>query len=266
VVIDEQKAIALFRGANPVPDLDSYQAAVPNVAAYRSRIEQRSREVTDLKTKPRDTTPRRPALAAWSGIAIVAVLGAIFVLLRANETNVAAERAPLEIASEYLEAYREFDVDRVESMLTDDAQVLPWESYAPRDWKSDLRFLGAAGFQILLGECREVPWSGAGVKVSCEYDAHGLGSDQIGFEPFSGHAFEVVIQNGLVRNSFMGFDFYSGFSDKMWWPFQRWIKENHPEDFDVLYEDPTLSRQTDDAIALWEQRVEDYVAFVNSQP
>lgn len=265
-MIDEQKAIALFRGANPVPDLDSYQAAVPNVAAYRSRIEQRSREVTDLKTKPRDTRPRRPSLAAWSGVAIVAVLGAIFVLFQANErTDLAAEVAPLDIASEYLEAYREFDVDRVESMLAADARVLPWESYAPRDWKSDLRYLEAVGFQILVGECREVPWSGAGVKVRCEYEAHGLGSDQIGLGPFSGHTFELVIENGLVRNSYMGFDF-SEFSGSMWWPLQDWIKENHPEDFEVLYESPNLSRQTDDAIALWEKRVEDYVAFVNSQP
>ena len=265
-MIDEQKAIALFRGANPVPDLNSYQAAVPDVAAYLGRIEQRSREVTDLKTKPRDTRRRRPALAAWSGVAIVAVLGAIFVLLQANErTDPAAERAPLDIASEYLEAYREFDVARVESMLAADARVLPWESYAPRDWKSDLRYLEAVGFQILAVECTEVPWSGTGVKVGCEYEAHGLGSDQIGLGPFSGHTFELVIENGLVRNSYMGFDF-SEFSGSMWWPFQDWIKENHPEDFEVLYESPNLSRQTDDAIALWEQRVEDYVAFVNSQP
>lgn len=265
-MIDEQKAIALFRGANPVPDLDSYQAAVPNVAAYLGHIEQRSREVTDLRTKPRDTRLRRPALAAWSGVAIVAVLGAIFVLLQANErTDLAAERAPLDIASEYLEAYREFDVGGVESMLAADARVLPWEAYAPRDWKSDLRYLEAVGFQILVGECREAPWSGAGVKIRCEYDAHGLGSDQIGLEPFSGHVFELVIENGLVRNSFMGFDF-SEFSDAMWWPFQDWIKENHPEEFEVLYEEPNLSRQTDDAIALWEQRVEDYVAFANNQP
>jgi hypothetical protein len=266
VVIDEQKAIALFRGANPVPDLDSYQAAVPNVAAYLSRIEQRSREVTDLKTKPRDTRPRRPALAAWSGVAIVAVLGAIFLLLNANEmTDVAAERTPLDIASEYLKAYREFDVDGVESMLAADARVLPWESYSPRDWKSDLRYQQAAGFQILVGECTEAPWSGGGVKVTCEYEAHGLGSDRIRLGPFSGHAFELVIDNGLVRHSSMGFDF-SEFSGAMWWPFQNWIKEIHPEDFEVLYEDPTLSRQTDDAIALWEQRVEDYVAYVNSHP
>jgi hypothetical protein len=63
----------------------------------------------------------------------------------------------------------------------------------------------------------------------------------------------------------MGFDF-SEFSGSMWWPFQDWIEENHAEDFEVLYESPNLSRQTDDAIALWEQRVDDYVAFVNNQP
>ena len=115
-----------------------------------------------------------------------------------------------------------------------------------------------------MSECSEAP-SGSGVKVTCEYEAHGLGSDQIGRGPFSGHAFEVVIENGLVSRSTIGFDF-TEFSGGMWFPFQNWIRENHPEDFDVLYEDSTLSRQTDDAIALWRQRVADYVAFVNSQP
>ena len=121
-MIDDQKAATLLRGANPVPDLDSDQFPAPDVAAYLAQIEQRSREVTNLKTKPMGTKPRRPALAAWSGVAIVAVLGVIFAVFQATgRTNFAAERTPVELASEYVEAYRAFDVDRVEAMLADDA-------------------------------------------------------------------------------------------------------------------------------------------------
>ena len=49
----------------------------------------------------------------------------------------------------------------------------------------------------------------------------------------------------------------------MWFPFQRWIQASHPEDFAVLYVESTLSRQTDEAIALWEERVAGYVEYVN---
>jgi hypothetical protein len=61
----------------------------------------------------------------------------------------------------------------------------------------------------------------------------------------------------------MGFDFREFFG-AMWSPFQTWIEEHHPDDFSTLYVSPDLSRQTDEAIALWEQRVADYVEYVNS--
>ena len=251
----------LVRPANPVPDPQLLGADVVSIVDERERKEmQQQRLETDHEVE--SSGNRR---VPWIGIAaaIVLVVGG-FVVFQATETEDVATATPVEIAEEYIDAYAAFDVDRVASMLAEDAAVLPWESYDPRDWQADLRFLEAAGFQILLGDCIELPPVGEGQRVNCQWEAHGLGSDQIDEGPFGGHVFRLVIEDGLVSRSDMGFDFRT-FAGTMWNPFQEWILSNHGEDFAVLYEDEGLSRQTDDAIALWTQRVEDNVAYVNGQ-
>jgi hypothetical protein len=147
-------------------------------------------------------------------------------------------------------------------MLADGAQVLPWEAWEPQDWQADLRYLDAAGFQFTFDECIEQTSETGAAMVHCLYEAVGLGSDQIGMDPFGPHVFRVGVKDGQVVSSDMGFDF-SRFSEAMWFPFQRWIQASHPEDFAVLYVESTLSRQTDEAIALWEERVAGYVEYVN---
>jgi len=252
----------LVRPANPVPNPRMLVAVEVSTFSEQERNEMKQ-QVID--TRPRAEKARRsPGRMLGIAAAVAAVL-AVFVMVQTRGNNFVAAATPTEIATEYLEAYAAFDVERVASMLADDAEVLPWEASEPRDWQRDLEFLDAAGFQILVGECKELSPLADSARVNCEYQAHGLGSDQIGLGPFGGHVFRLLIANGRVTRSFMGFNF-SEFGDEMWWPFQAWIEENHPEDFEVLYVRDNLSNQTDEAIALWEQRVEDYVAFVNSQP
>ncbi|HEU4319584.1 MAG TPA: hypothetical protein VFS66_05845 [Acidimicrobiia bacterium] len=250
----------LVRPANPVPDPTMLKPVDFSVLPVH-RKEDMQREQVEVDHVEETGVRRR----GWIGIAaaLVVLLGGLVLFQMANQDDVASEPTPLEIATAYLAAYSQFDMEAVESMLADDAEVLPWEAYEPRDWKSDLRFLEAAGFQILVGECTEATATDGAFAFNCAYGAHGLGSDQIGLGPFTGHVFRLVIEDGLVTRSDMGFTF-TEFSEQMWWPFQAWVNENHEDEFAVLYVDPGLSRQTDDAIVLWEQRVADYVEYVNN--
>ena len=218
---------------------------------------------TDKVEVDRPQETRSPRLLIGVAAALL-VVGGLAVFRMANGPAPAAAATPIETAVAYVNAYAAFDVETVESMLAEDAEVLPWESYAPRDWKADLRFLEAAGFELIIDECLELPGSAEGARVTCHYDAHDLGSAEIGKGPFEGNTFRLVIVDGLVVSSDMGFNF-SEFSGTMWFPFQRWIEENHGEDFAILYVDETLTRQTDEAIALWEQRVPEYVEYVNGE-
>jgi hypothetical protein len=224
---------------------------------------QRSEEMQTQQVEV-DQVPEKKGRGILIGIAaaVVLVVGGL-VLFQMTDQEEVAQTTPLETGTAFVEAYAAFDAETVESMLAEGAEVLPWEAYEPRDWQADLRYLEAAGFELILGECRELPGGTDEVRVTCDYQAHGLGSDRIGEGPFGGHVFRLVIADGSIVSSYMGFDF-SEFSGAMWYPFQEWIQENHAQDYPVLYVNSGLSRQTDEAIALWGERVDDYVEYVNN--
>jgi hypothetical protein len=249
----------LVRPANPVPD----PKMLGDVDVSALHVEWKEEMQTQKVEVDRAEESREGGLLIGIAAALVVVIGGLVVFQMTDTPEVAAGATPVEIATAYVEAYGAFDVEAVEAMLAEDARVLPWESYEPRDWKADLRFLEAAGFELIIQECTELPVGTQGVRVNCQYEAHGLGSAEIGEGPFGGSTFRLVMADGLVTSSDMGFNF-NEFSRAMWFPFQSWIEENHPEDFDQLYVNSTLSRQTDDAIVLWEQRVADYVEYVNN--
>jgi hypothetical protein len=239
--------------------LEAVEVSTPDV---QRREEMQGQQVEVGLDRAAEKRGRGPLVGIAAAV-VVLVIGGLALIQLTDDSDVAAA-TPVEIATEYVEAYGAFDAEKVASMLAEDAEVLPWEAYEPRDWRADMRYLEAAGFQFMFEECVEQPGDSAAVTVHCQYAAHGLGSDQIGMEPFGFHVFRVAIEDGQVISSDMGFNF-SSFPDGMWFPFQAWIQAFHPDDFAVLYVDEHLSRQTDDAIALWEQRVQGYVDYVNDQ-
>jgi hypothetical protein len=249
----------LVRPANPVPDPRMLEPVDVSVLQHERREEMPTLEPIQVDSV--EESSRRGWLKGAAAALVVLISAAV--LFQVTGDSEVAFQTPTELANAYVEAYAAFDVERVESMLAEDAEVLPWEAYEPRDWKADLRYLEAAGFELIPGECLELPGGTDGVRVNCTYDAHGLGSDQIGEGPFGGNSFRLVITDGLVVSSDMGFNF-NEFHRAMWSPFQTWIRLNHPDDFAVLYVHEGLSRQTDEAIALWEQRVADYVEYINN--
>jgi hypothetical protein len=248
----------LVRPANPVPDPRMLEP-VDTSALHVQRSEEMQTQQVEV-----DQVPEKKGRGILIGIAaaVVLVVGGL-VLFQMTDQEEVAQSTPLETGTAFVEAYAAFDAETVESMLAEGAEVLPWEAFNPRDWETDLRYLEAAGFELILGECRELPGGTDEVRVNCDYQAHGLGSDRIGEGPFDGHKFRLVIADGLVVSSDMGFDF-SEFSGAMWYPLQEWIQENHAQDYPVLYVHEGLSRQTDEAIALWGERVDDYVEYVNN--
>lgn len=251
----------LVRPANPVPDPKLLEAVDVTPLDSQRREEMQGQQVEVDRV---DQTPGRGPLIGIAAAILVLLIGGVAVFQAIDDSDVAAERTPAEVANEYVAAYGAFDVEKVGSMLAEEAVVLPWEAYEPRDWRNDLRYLEAAGFHLNFDDCVQFVSESSAVTVHCEYVASGLGSDQIGLDPFPFHVFRLTIEDGLVTSSDMGFDF-SQFSTTMWYPFQSWIQSSHPEDFSVLYVNEGLSRQTDEAIALWEERVQDYVEYVNSQ-
>jgi hypothetical protein len=247
----------LVRPANPVPDPRMLESVEIFALLKEGKVEMQ----TQIEVEHVEEKSSRGGLIAIAA-AVAVLIGGVVLFQLTRDSEVAAEPPPLEVATAYVEAFGAFDAETVGSMLAPTANVLTWEGR--NDWRRDISYLEAAGFQFTFHECRESPPQlSGGVRVHCEYDAHGLGSDRIGLEPFGGSVFRVIIDDGLVVESNMGFDFTS-FHGVMWRPFREWVQATHPEDFPVMYVDPNLSRQTEESLALWEERVADYVEYINN--
>ena len=54
----------------------------------------------------------------------------------------------------------------------------------------------------------------------------------------------------------------NGVSSEMWAPFQAWVTSTHPEDVPVMYS--VAGQITDEAIRLWDERLSEWAATVNS--
>lgn len=184
--------------------------------------------------------------------------------LRSREyVEVALERAAaVDVATAFVEAYGNFDVDRAASYLSADADISQLE-WGDQPWLAN-RMLEAEGFNLLLDSCEALDISSSGTVVQCTFEFHALGSDEIGLGPFTGNSLDVTVREGEIAAASMDLNFLPEFSPQMWEPFAQWVSETYPGDVTVMYTDSSqsLERLTEESMALWEQRIREYVEVV----
>lgn len=84
-MITEQRVMALFEEANPVPDADKLGVVVAGATDYLATLNQRSAEMTKIAIEKKDQT-RNQTMLRWSVAAAVIILAGIgFVLV--NQTD-----------------------------------------------------------------------------------------------------------------------------------------------------------------------------------
>lgn len=274
---NEERVKTLFAQANPIPDADLFDLDEIGGTAYLATLEARSSEVTQLETKhAEDDTKRRPA-GVWVAAAatVIVILGLGIVLITQDQQDVALspEERSLATASGFLEALWAYDVEDATSYLADDADLsaLGWGG---EDWQFILRLQEAQKYQRQIGTCALTSSSSVRRTVECTYTFHALGSDELGLGPYTGSWIEVVVLDGEVREAGEGshFEFTRAFSLEMWEPFGTWIADTYPDDIAVMYVNdfqtaPTktshigLERLSEESIALWAERVTEYIAI-----
>ena len=194
--------------------------------------------------------PRRNLLIAV-GIAVVVV--------SCGATDQAA--TPVEIATDFVEAYGALDVETVASYLDEEADLQLFNADS-EGLSMAFRWDQAAGFELLPGSCAETRTGPAGSVIRCEYDYHAIRSEEIGLGPYNGNWLDLTVVDGKITSAFDHLETSSnGFSSEMWEPFAAWVAENHPDDVITMYGDPsqTAMELTDEAIELWEERTREYV-------
>ena len=113
-----------------------------------------------------------------------------------------------------------------------------------------------------LQPCVEVESSAAGVDVRCPFDAHALGSDELGFGPYTGQTWIITVRDGEIVGARMEWNNIEHMIQEVVEPFGQWVQANHPDDFAVMYIDgnPTDFQLTQGAVRLWEQHLGEYIA------
>jgi hypothetical protein len=123
-----------------------------------------------------------------------------------------------------------------------------------------ISLLEAQRYQQLLDACEETGSSPSGNTVSCGFDYHLFGSDDVGLGPYTGSSFGFTVRDGeIVRASLSwGTD---EFSPQMWKPFAALISGAYPRDAALMYGDETHTgvRLTEESVALWGQHIPEYV-------
>jgi hypothetical protein len=167
----------------------------------------------------------------------------------------------VEIASEFVRAFAEFDADGARSYLSDEAVVFEWGS--EEDFRMDIAWSRAIAYQQTMRGCgTSGDVAGAVIVVRCMFDMHALRSHELGLGPFAGNAWHITVGDGKIVSAVSDWNYEeNGFSIQMWEPFWEWISETYPDDLNVMYGDDTDSSWTrsERSIALWEERTREYV-------
>jgi hypothetical protein len=186
-----------------------------------------------------------------------------------SEAETASQANAKEVAAGFLEAFAAFDAGGAIGFLADDAIILELvgsEGTQGVEGSLDelrmlISLLEAQRFQQLLDACEETGSSPSGDTVSCGFDYHLFGSDDVGLGPYTGSSFGFTVRDGEIVRASLAFG-TDEFSPQMWEPFAAWISDAYPRDAALMYGDETQTgvQLTEESVALWGQHIPEYVA------
>ena len=203
-------------------------------------------------------------------VAVVLVLIGAFVVSQSRDDGVNGQ-PPVEVATSFVEAVGASDAEQAISYLGEDAEIsLMISSVGARgvegtlgEFRLLLSLLEATDYKQMLDSCQDLGSSASGTSLSCTFDYHNFGSDEIGRGPFSGSSFSLTVLDGEIVQARMDFGIEE-FGPQMWDPFAGWVSKAYPEDAAVMYADETHSgvRLTEESIGLWQRHTRGYVEEV----
>ena len=258
----------MVRQANPVPELKEETSALPQPR----RMEMQTKEW--IEVEPDAQPARRGTFLAMAALLAV-IVGALLVLRSVTEealpvadqpslTEVPApsEDAAIETATAFVEAYAAYDAEAAASFLTTEALA---EFGGAGGLRDELLFLQVAARQTLLLEpCTEAASTASGAIIGCPFSYHRLGSEALGRGPYGENRFEITVSAREITSISVDDAFHhNGFDDQMWEPFAQWVRDNHPDDVEIMYNNviQTMWRTTDPSRVLWERHLEEWIGL-----
>ncbi len=248
--IEDQVAV-LFARANPVPSLDLLDPIDPvDIDALTDESERSSvmTEVQTIEPKKEDRRPL-PRLAIGAAIALVAVLIVGLVV------NIQGEVAsPESVAQAYVDALNAQDIDAVTEVLAPDASDILGLDELPARWEYER----ATGWVFPSLGCEERSSDADGTLVACRYQIDGSWMRALDLEPAVG-VDVLLIKDGRVQSLT---EEVSGDSNVQlaWDTFYDWVLRNQGGGEIAKMYLAGNPLYTPEAIPLWEQYTEEFVA------
>jgi hypothetical protein len=243
----EDQVAAMFAKANPVPSLDLLDPIEPmDVDSLKARSE-RSSEMTDVDTisPTKENRQEWPRVALGLAMAVIALVALGFLANRESEVA-----TPLAIATAFSQALSDQDQAAVDELLATDANV----QYGNARWEYER----AAGWVFSHLGCDEKSTGPDGTVVSCRYSADGSWMQALGLEPEVG-ADILLIRDGQVQQVTEDPDYPQPNVGTAYQAFRDFVTRNHAEDVATMY-DSGNPRYTPEAVALWKQYTDEFVA------
>jgi hypothetical protein len=183
---------------------------------------------------------------------------------RSNAPANTSVATPVEIATDFFEAFGRFDPDGAIGLLADTAFPGVVGLDTERDFRLLLSVLEAQDYRQRLDSCRELGELGSGTRVYCSFAYHAIRSRELGLGPYGDSYFDIYVRDGRITRVTLEWGIEE-FSPEVWEPFAEWISKNHPEDVRVMYIADQADWKLSEASArLWERRSREYVAELTS--
>lgn len=254
----------MVRAANPVPESALVDIDLDLLPESERRDEMSTDQVL-TRDPVLDGRPPDPGFRRWLGVAaaLVAVVALVATLTQVgpvdNDPVADAESALLEIAQTMAQAISEGDSATLLGLLSDDADVDIAAVNRIDDVPAIGEFWAASRMQLTPGECRLRPASTSGERrlALCDFVLTHAWAEALD-EPAVDTVAEMRIEGGEVTYAVLQMP--GRFQERTFYRFIAWRNERHPEAAEIMQDEYGRVRLTPEAIELWRQYTEEFVA------
>ena len=249
----EDQIASLFARANPVPSLDLLDPIEVVDMDHLTAESERSSSMSEIHTLEPKVVPerRRPFAVLVAAAALVVVAIGVVITLANRQPDDAVTPAET-IAMTYMEAMSAKDLATLTEVVAPELGIDFDE--LPRRWEYER----ATGWVFPPLGCEEQSTSLDGTLVSCLYSNDGSWMEALGLEPDVGRDV-LLIRDGQVHEVTGDSSYSQPGVGQAWFAFREWVEQNHWRDLATIY-DTGNPRYTPEAVALWEQFTEEFVA------
>jgi hypothetical protein len=255
-VTPEDQIASLYAKANPVPTLDLLDPFEQVDLGHLRKQSERRSGMADIQTRrsSKQRRGRRPRLAP-----IMLALGAVVIAVPMFLTGVASiDSSPAAIGYSYMAALAGHDWEAAKPLFDPTLEEGEAERMTNLPTWAHAR---AVGWVYSSQGCEEISEGSGGTLVECPFLSQTDWGRALQLEEAKGQV-TLLIDEHIQRLTEEVVE--EGGLGEGWDRFRAWVEEHHPEDVETMYDFGGGAAVHAEALALWEQYTDEFVAQVEN--